>query len=283
MKKTLIIFLLCIFGFSNGISQGYFPLQKGNQWDFGILDYPKIGFQYQFSIRVLGDTVMPNSKKYAIVKDQNQLTYKRQEGNVLLNYRSDGDVVEHDFSWETGDTVARHYFIDDTIITYVYVEEGEKFGRQLKSWAFTTIALHNIGYEPSWSTITDSLGYTYFGFSPGVYYYCMGIIADGKTYGVVTNIIDDRNNQPTQYQLFQNYPNPFNPTTTISFSLPTKSFVSLKIFDALGRELSTLVNEELSAGNQTRQWNAENVSSGIYFYQLKAGSFTETKKLLLLR
>jgi hypothetical protein len=84
-------------------------------------------------------------------------------------------------------------------------------------------------------------------------------------------------------RLDQNYPNPFNPSTTISFSLPSKSFVSLKIFDALGREVSVVVFEELPAGNYSRQWNASNMASGVYFYRLQAGMFADMKRLLLLR
>ena len=85
------------------------------------------------------------------------------------------------------------------------------------------------------------------------------------------------------YQLGQNYPNPFNPVTTISFSVPTQSFVSLKVFDALGREVSILVSEQLSAGTYLRQWDAAGLSSGVYFYRLQAGSFIDTKKLILVR
>jgi hypothetical protein len=95
---------------------------------------------------------------------------------------------------------------------------------------------------------------------------------------------------PMQFRLEQNYPNPFNPSTTISFALPSRSFVSLKVFDALGREVAVLVFEELFAGTYSSQWNAEGLSSGVYFYCLsvrtpsgQAGSFTETKKLILLR
>jgi non-lysosomal glucosylceramidase len=88
---------------------------------------------------------------------------------------------------------------------------------------------------------------------------------------------------PIYYTLFQNYPNPFNPSTIISFILPSKSFVSLKVFDLLGREVSTLLKEELSAGSYSRQWNATGMPSGIYLYRLEAGLFSETKKLVLLR
>ncbi|MCX6135428.1 MAG: T9SS type A sorting domain-containing protein [Ignavibacteriales bacterium] len=88
---------------------------------------------------------------------------------------------------------------------------------------------------------------------------------------------------PAHYTLDQNYPNPFNPTTTISFNIPAQSFVSLKVFDALGREVSVLVGEELSPGTYSRQWNAVNAPSGLYFYRLQAGEYLETKKMILLR
>ncbi len=88
---------------------------------------------------------------------------------------------------------------------------------------------------------------------------------------------------PKEFALAQNYPNPFNPTTTISFAIPSKSFVSLKIFDILGREVATIVSEEMPAGSYSKQWNAANISSGIYFYILQTGAFTQTKKLILLK
>ena len=97
--------------------------------------------------------------------------------------------------------------------------------------------------------------------------------------------VDDHPTQspPGTPVLKQNYPNPFNPTTIISFSLPSKSFVSLRVFDTLGREVSILVSEKLPAGTYARRWNAAGLASGEYFYRLQVGSFTETKKLVLLR
>ena len=92
-----------------------------------------------------------------------------------------------------------------------------------------------------------------------------------------------KNEHPEAFVLFQNYPNPFNPSTSISFALPSKSFVSLKVFDLLGREVATLMNGQKPAGTYTQKWYAGNFPSGVYFYRLQAGSFTVTKKLLLLR
>jgi len=98
-----------------------------------------------------------------------------------------------------------------------------------------------------------------------------------------TGVIESETSFPSSLTLYSAYPNPFNPSTTISFSLPSKSYVLLKVFDMIGQEVATLVNEELPAGNYRRQWNASNLSSGVYFYRLQSGSFMETKKLILLR
>jgi hypothetical protein len=100
-----------------------------------------------------------------------------------------------------------------------------------------------------------------------------------KLVGIKTDFV----REVDKMHLLQSYPNPFNPSTTISFSLPKRSFVSLKIYDLIGREIATIVSEELSAGNYSRQWTAESISSGVYFYRLEAGSFIETKKLIMLR
>ncbi len=88
---------------------------------------------------------------------------------------------------------------------------------------------------------------------------------------------------PPSYQLFQNYPNPFNPTTMISYQLPSQSHVTLKVFDLLGREVATLVDEMQQAGDKSVEFHAERLPSGVYFYRLQAGMFTETRKLVLLR
>lgn len=102
------------------------------------------------------------------------------------------------------------------------------------------------------------------------------------TLGQITEVLEE-SPLPSTFLLDQNYPNPFNPATAIIFSLPSQSFVSLKVFDELGREVAALLSEELPAGTYSQQWNASGLASGVYFYRLQAGSFAETKKLLLLR
>ena len=97
--------------------------------------------------------------------------------------------------------------------------------------------------------------------------------------------IDDEDDAAAieSFSLEQNYPNPFNPATIIKFSIPENSIVQLKIFDILGREITTLINEEKPSGIYEVEFNAEQLASGVYFYQLKAGAFKETKKMMFLK
>jgi hypothetical protein len=96
-------------------------------------------------------------------------------------------------------------------------------------------------------------------------------------------VINYQNNSPEAYRLSQNYPNPFNPLTIINYELPRSGFVSLKVFDILGREVKSIVNEVQSAGTYTVQLDASSLSSGIYFYTLRSGGFAETKKMIVAK
>lgn len=88
---------------------------------------------------------------------------------------------------------------------------------------------------------------------------------------------------PNEFSLSQNYPNPFNPTTNIKFQIPMAGFVKLIIYDALGKEIQTLVNEQLSPGTYEVDFDGSNQPSGVYFYKLESGTFTETKKMVLVK
>ncbi|MFH2031588.1 MAG: T9SS type A sorting domain-containing protein, partial [Bacteroidota bacterium] len=88
---------------------------------------------------------------------------------------------------------------------------------------------------------------------------------------------------PQKFSLSQNYPNPFNPHTVIKFQVPSSKFIKLQVYDILGREIHTLVNGEYKPGNYSVDFNAEGLSSGVYFYKLSAGNFSQTKKMILLR
>ena len=99
------------------------------------------------------------------------------------------------------------------------------------------------------------------------------------------NEVTDNNGNSTPYtfSLSQNYPNPFNPVTMISYSIPQKGLVTVKVFDVTGRLVRTLVNETMEAGNNSVMFDASSLSSGVYFYNIESGSFTDTKKMILVK
>jgi len=100
---------------------------------------------------------------------------------------------------------------------------------------------------------------------------------------ITVGIEEELNEIPTEFLLSQNYPNPFNPSTKIKYSVPQSANVSIKVFDILGNEIETLVNEEKPAGTYEVTWYAEQLPSGVYFYQLKAGEYRAVKKMILLK
>jgi hypothetical protein len=102
-------------------------------------------------------------------------------------------------------------------------------------------------------------------------------------YNYVDNITSLSAEQPDKFTLMQNYPNPFNPVTNLEFGISDLGFVTLKIYDMLGKEIAILINEELEPGTYKTQFDGTNYTSGIYFYKLTAGNFTETKKMNLIK
>jgi hypothetical protein len=102
----------------------------------------------------------------------------------------------------------------------------------------------------------------------------------------VSNLVSVKNNEqnlPKSFLLNQNYPNPFNPTSIIRFQIKDSRFVTLKVYDIIGREIETLVNENLKPGIYEVKFDGSKLASGVYFYKLQAGDFHETKKLILLK
>jgi hypothetical protein len=155
-------------------------------------------------------------------------------------------------------------------------------------------------YGTTWSQINDGFaGGAYYVLSLGTNSQYMFAGTNGSSIWrrplsqVVTDAEEITNLKPEDFSLEQNYPNPFNPTTKIEFRISDFGFVTLRVFDVLGNEVATLVNEEKPAGSYEVEFSAKggsasggdafNLSSGIYFYKLQAGSFVETKKMILLR
>lgn len=152
-------------------------------------------------------------------------------------------------------------------------------------------SIRTIQSDTSFSSPTFLQSLSQFGFVAGVSLSGEELyLFNGRSYPAIlkfkhatTSMEDVIINNPSGFELEQNYPNPFNPSTSISFTISLKSFVSLKIYDVMGKEVSSLVGEYLTPGKYSHQWYANGVSSGVYFYRLEVGLSSTTRKLVLLR
>ncbi len=151
-----------------------------------------------------------------------------------------------------------------------------------KSYLSGTLVNTNTSYTISWLTESgNQLGVQVDTPSSGtVKVHSVSLIVVGST---PATLVKAAPRLPSSFALSQNYPNPFNPSTQIQFSVPQAGFVSLKVYDVLGREVATLINRELAPSSYSITWNAANVPSGVYLYRLDAGNYSVTKKMVLLK
>ena len=153
-----------------------------------------------------------------------------------------------------------------------------------------------IQYYVTFSDLFGPLDFYWSGEPPGTdyrYKFLVGCILDSIQYGNPVSVGQETSSTINKFHLSQNYPNPFNPTTSMQYTISSRQFVTLKVYDLLGREVATLVNEEKPAGEYEVEFDISNLSggisakggyaSGVYFYQLKAGEFTQTKKMVLMK
>jgi len=118
---------------------------------------------------------------------------------------------------------------------------------------------------------------------PGKYNYRLKQIDYNGNYGYHVFSGEAVVSAPAKYSLSQNYPNPFNPVTKISFELPEKSFVTMKIYDITGKEISVLVNDYKEAGRHEVQWDGSRLASGVYFYRITAQNYSAIKRMLMIK
>ncbi len=140
-----------------------------------------------------------------------------------------------------------------------------------------------IGFIPGHGTTTSTHEYSFIDANAiGHVYYRIKQLDLNGTFKY-SKVVEAAVSKPVSFSLNQNYPNPFNPTTTISYSIPENSFVTIKLYDVLGNEVASLVKSQMEAGEHSINFNASNLSSGIYYYQLTAGKNISTKKLILMK
>jgi hypothetical protein len=187
------------------------------------------------------------------------------------------------------------------ILDWATMSETNNYGFEIQKSAAATNGFGTVsnGFVPGHGTTLQPQKYTYTDFSAVAitpYYRLKQIDLDGtphysESIRIAAWTDADETPMPIEYALAQNYPNPFNPSTAIRYQLPAVSFVTLKVYDNLGREVATLLNEVKQPGYYTVQWDASGVASGVYYYRLQtrptevgqARSFVETRKMAIVK
>jgi len=179
-----------------------------------------------------------------------------------FNANTNGDDVT--LNWTTATEINNH---------------GFEIQRKMQNGEFGSV-----GFVEGNGTTTETQNYSFIdeNLLAGIHSYRLKQVDfDGTS--ELSDVIEVEVSAPIDYSLSQNYPNPFNPTTTINYSIPEDGHVTLKIYDVLGNEVANLVDEQKQSGTFDVQFNASALSSGVYYYQIKAGEFTSTKKLVLMK
>ena len=297
MKKIFFLFLM-VFIYSSSVNTQnltkqemleFYPYNVGNSWSYwwiyynAQLDYSEAG---RDKFLISGDTVINNIKYWLVKYDYGGYGY-----NQTYLERIDtttGDVYRiYDFPTNeifcvdnvyagVGDTISisnnRNLLYCDKIVI--------KSLRDTVINNFHTTIREVVGL-PSNLKLFFARKIGMLGF--GKNYWIDSAYVNGIVFSNITDVKIYDKSVVKEYSLSQNYPNPFNPETNINYSLPKSGYVTIKIYDIAGIEIQTLVSEEKSSGSHSLQFNAKNFSSGIYFYQIRANGFTQTKKMILLK
>ncbi len=199
----------------------------------------------------------------------------------LTSFTAQAGEGEVNLNWETATEKSNRGFEVERMRNYVSPADGGKTAG-LQDW-------EKIGFVKGNGTTTEKHLYSFTDNNAAVgnYGYRLKQLDLDGSYEY-TKAVEVNVNNYLKYELSQNYPNPFNPSTRITYSIPSAEFVTLKIYDALGNEAAVLVNEEKPAGRYTINFNShsengQRLSSGVYFYRLRAGEYTSTKKLILMK
>jgi hypothetical protein len=269
----------------------YLPLQTGNLWQYHYHYSNSCGNQHSsyYTEEVVGDTILPNGYAYKVIISD--LPF--QPHRYLRVDTATANVYEY-FAWgeqlvdSLRATVGSMFVREDGFYTQcVAIDTAIVLGLPTTVKRFVMFYVfggdyalaHGLG-RSEFTTYHEDPCYPLL-----VYYYRDLVYAriEGVEHGTLVDIDDAPEILPGSFKLFQNYPNPFNPSTTIRYELPEKSLVTINIYSVLGEEIATLVNEGKDVGSYQVRFDGTGLSSGVYFYRMRARDFVETKKLLLLR
>ncbi|MFH0733431.1 MAG: T9SS type A sorting domain-containing protein [bacterium] len=280
-----------------------FPLKPGNKWIYYTSgDWYDTGYNFYseyFNAKILDETEIIDGKKYFVMvyEKMQGIDYPPYESKHFYRIDTINAKIYDRYDYKSEETLLYDLFLP---ANYTYFANGGNcsltvsdtilFGKNRNQFLFSFTDLHGMNHN-----LAQGLGLVYkdsywdFGENKVM---LKGCIINGKAYGDTTTRVSVKGEEQglaREYQLLQNYPNPFNPSTVINYQVAEVGLVSLKVYDILGKEITTLVNEEKTPGayqvtfNAKTANNVKELSSGVYFYTLKTGNFTETKKMILIR
>ncbi len=278
----------------------YYPLKIGNEWVYNYVWYttPVTGTSDIYLRKITNEVLKPNGKKYFEIKEKYVLmgfentVYERVDTAEGKIYRYEefcpgSEQFIDDLIIEVGDSTFATRFgfcIEHPPTEFTSEIPFNKWGISSNERKYLSCDLLSANY----SLVRDIglYSFTLADDNGEKVYQLKGMVKNGVVYGdtsLIVGIKDEDNQLPTEFNLSQNHPNPFNPSTKIKYAISSKQYATIKVYDILGNEIETLVNEEKSPGTYEVTWNAVGLPSGVYFYQLCAGSLIETKKMILLR
>lgn len=302
MKKIFLISLIAInFSVAQVDTTDWFPIQTGNYWEY--MAWTGEGPKY-FSVKIIGDTLMPNGKEYKIFykkyfdTSSNLTWYFRKDSNLVWEYFQDSiacttrEYIYLDFIipdsalWNIcrnangGSRGIAFTFNDNTYYNFLNKTNEAKQFEDVEITSTDTIWTSFLSPGPI--VLNKGLGVVwYFLFSDGSYY-LQGAIINGIKMGVITDITKENNNIPISFSL-QSYPNPFNSTTNFKIILPESDFIELSLYNILGQKVATILDEYRTVGSYSVQFNANNLSSGVYLAVLKQNKLVLKEKIILLK
>ncbi len=285
LTPVILNFLLNDVGKANDFE---FPLTAGNVWYYGVVATenpdPLTSFIGYDSVTIAKDTVLNNGMVYVrLFSKWFGSEFLRKDGFRVFQY-SLSDSMEYlrfNFSAVKGDTIA--VYPTATYSNTMVLENTEMsplFGLSRRTETYQGVLPGSRVFQAG---VADSIGITKEGDGLSYEKSLVGAKINGVTYGTILGVNTQKQISPLKFSLSQNYPNPFNPTTNFQFTIGSFEPVTLKIFDILGREVATVIDQRLAPGEHSAKWDAGKFTSGVYFYQLKAGGFVQSKKMILLK
>jgi len=297
MKKLIIILVMFACVNANAldtITCKYFPMQAGNvyKYYFGTSS----GGSYTYKIRIIKDTIVENKRYFKFTPFQFEpyssslLRFDTLTGNIYI--RSTNGYCSYSPFEILHDSLRANLNDSTTMCNPLNIHRCNSTGywNILGNYVLSKRFKRNENPPGDYAEYVYAMGFGIIGvnFKSGNDYASHSLIGcyiNGVLYGdtTLTLVNTISTTVPKKYSLSQNYPNPFNPSTTIRYELPHAAEVKLTIFDALGREVQTLVNEKSQPGTYEATFDGSALNSGVYFYKLITDGFTETKKMILIK